>query len=110
MAIHCATGPHFHASKKRRLSFLASPPLRIFTAPVLLEPMMNSSTLRERSNFSYSFALLPKKKRWAIHAIYDFCRRADDIVDEESGTVEDKQAKLASLRTEVEHCFQRKRT
>ncbi len=72
--------------------------------------MMNSSTLRERSNFSYSFALLPKKKRWAIHAIYDFCRRADDIVDEESGTVEEKQAKLASLRTEVEHCFQRKRT
>ena len=38
----------------------------------------------KRSNFYYSFLLLPKPKREAINIVYAWCRYADDIVDEEA--------------------------
>jgi len=47
--------------------------------------MSTSATAITRSsntNFYYSFSLLPKQKREAIHAVYAFCRYTDDIVDE----------------------------
>lgn len=34
------------------------------------------------TSFYYSFTLLPKHKREAIHTVYAFCRFTDDIVDE----------------------------
>jgi phytoene synthase len=34
-----------------------------------------------RSNFYYSFLLLPREKRQAIITLYEFCRRTDDIID-----------------------------
>ncbi len=47
---------------------------------------MNASataiTRSSNTNFYYSFSLLPKQKREAIHAVYAFCRYTDDIVDE----------------------------
>lgn len=39
-------------------------------------------TRSSNTNFYYSFSLLPKQKREAIHAVYAFCRYTDDIVDE----------------------------
>jgi 15-cis-phytoene synthase len=39
-------------------------------------------TRRSGTNFSVSFALLPKPKRDAINTVYAFCRCTDDIVDE----------------------------
>ena len=36
------------------------------------------------TSFYYSFSLLPKQKREAIHTVYEFCRYTDDIVDEET--------------------------
>jgi phytoene synthase len=36
---------------------------------------------RARSNFYYSFVLLPPAKRRAMHALYAFLRRTDDLVD-----------------------------
>ena len=41
-------------------------------------------TRSSRTNFYYSFSLLPRHKREALHAVYAFCRTTDDIVDEES--------------------------
>jgi len=35
----------------------------------------------ERSNFFYSFSLLPKEQRYAINSLYSFCSYIDDIVD-----------------------------
>ncbi|MFP4527146.1 MAG: presqualene diphosphate synthase HpnD [Candidatus Kapaibacterium sp.] len=35
----------------------------------------------EKSNFLYSFTLLPKEERSAIHSVYAFCSYIDDIVD-----------------------------
>jgi len=44
-----------------------------------------ATTITRSSNtsFYYSFSLLPKQKREAIHTVYAFCRYTDDIVDEE---------------------------
>jgi 15-cis-phytoene synthase len=48
---------------------------------------MNASataiTRSSNTSFYYSFTLLPKQKREAIHTVYAFCRYTDDIVDEE---------------------------
>lgn len=35
----------------------------------------------ERSNFYYSFSLLPKEERQAMNSVYAFCSYIDDIVD-----------------------------
>ncbi len=47
---------------------------------------MNASataiTRSSNTSFYYSFSLLPKQKREAIHTVYAFCRYTDDIVDE----------------------------
>jgi 15-cis-phytoene synthase len=44
-----------------------------------------ATTITRSSNtsFYYSFSLLPRMKREAIHTVYAFCRFTDDIVDEE---------------------------
>jgi len=48
---------------------------------------MNASataiTRQSNTNFYYSFSLLPRPQREALHAVYAFCRYTDDIVDEE---------------------------
>lgn len=51
-------------------------------------------TRGSNTSFYYSFSLLPKEKREAIHAVYAFCRYTDDIVDEDG----DRDTKIARLR------------
>ena len=41
-------------------------------------------TKQSKSNFLYSFSLLPKEKNDAINTVYAFCRKTDDIVDNEN--------------------------
>jgi len=55
----------------------------------------------KRSNFYYSFLLLPKPKREAINVVYAWCRVADDIVDEEE-SVSNKHQRLLSWAKEFE--------
>ena len=40
---------------------------------------------QESSNFLYSFALLPRNEKKAIHSIYSFCSYIDSIVDGDNG-------------------------
>jgi len=35
----------------------------------------------EAGNFFWAFRFLPRRKRWALSAVYAFCRIADDLVD-----------------------------
>ena len=51
-------------------------------------------TRQSKTSFYYSFSLLPKQQREAIHAVYAFCRYTDDIVDEG----ENEGVKLILLR------------
>lgn len=55
----------------------------------------------KRSNFYYSFLLLPKPKREAINVVYAWCRIADDIVDEEE-SIPVKRQRLLSWAKEFE--------
>ncbi|MCK9409899.1 MAG: presqualene diphosphate synthase HpnD [Bacteriovoracaceae bacterium] len=55
----------------------------------------------KRSNFYYSFLLLPKPKREAINIVYAWCRVADDIVDDE-GSVSTKRLRLLLWAKEFE--------
>ncbi len=59
---------------------------------------MNASataiTRSSNTSFYYSFSLLPKQKREAIHTVYAFCRFTDDIVDESP----DEQKSVVLLR------------
>lgn len=46
---------------------------------------------REAKNFYYSFRVLPQHKSDAMCAIYAFMRRADDIADDESVSIEQRR-------------------
>ncbi len=62
-----------------------------------------ASTITKQSNtsFYFSFSLLPKAQREAIHTVYAFCRCTDDIVDE--GNDREQQAlTLRRWRLELE--------
>jgi 15-cis-phytoene synthase len=79
-------------------------------APPRSNPLRNNpiGSNPKRSNFLYSFTLLPKREREAMHRIYDFCRYTDDLVDEGTSEISEKQARLASWREEVESCYRGK--
>jgi phytoene synthase len=46
-----------------------------------IDKEIHQITLSSKSNFLYSFFLLPKEKRKAIYTLYAFCRLTDDIAD-----------------------------
>jgi len=59
-----------------------------------MELTASDITKSSNTSFYYSFSLLPRQKREAIHAVYAFCRYTDDIVDEET----DAHSKVVRLR------------
>ncbi len=59
-------------------------------------------TKQSRSNFLYSFSLLPKEKNDAINTVYAFCRTTDDIVDNDRETPEEKYSNIEEWRMELE--------
>ena len=66
-----------------------------------------------KTSFYYSFSLLPRDERQAMHSVYAFCRYADDIVDEDETLdapapelrITRKRERLNRLRLEVERCY-----
>jgi phytoene synthase len=65
-----------------------------------MDTTASSVTRSSNTSFYYSFSLLPKPKREAIHAVYAFCRYTDDIVDED-GDLSRKIARLRRWRIEL---------
>ncbi|MEO8447461.1 MAG: phytoene/squalene synthase family protein [bacterium] len=59
-------------------------------------------TAKSKSSFLYSFSLLPKEKNDAINTVYAFCRKTDDIVDDENESEEKKFFKIKEWRNEFE--------
>jgi phytoene synthase len=77
----------------------------------ILPPVQQST-----SNFFYSFSLLPKEEREAMHRVYAFCRYTDDIVDTDPvaltessaaryDAIQRKRERLNRWRQEVERCY-----
>lgn len=59
-------------------------------------------TQSSKTNFLYSFSLLPKEKYEAINTVYAFCRHTDDIVDNETESTELRYQKIREWRDEFE--------
>ncbi len=64
-------------------------------------------TRRSGSSFASAFWMLPKPKRNALHAIYAFCRLADDIADDPK-IAGDRTALLARWRDELDGAYRGK--
>ncbi|MDT3697160.1 MAG: presqualene diphosphate synthase HpnD [Ignavibacterium sp.] len=60
---------------------------------------------KSRSSFYYAFNLLPEEKREAMNTVYAFCRKTDDIVDENLDPTDLKYEKLRKWRIEFEKSF-----
>lgn len=56
---------------------------------------------KSKSNFLYSFSLLSKEKNDAINTIYAFCRKTDDIVDNENESADVKFQELTDWKNEL---------
>jgi phytoene synthase len=63
-------------------------------------------TKKSKTNFFYSFTLLSSEKNEAINTVYAFCRKTDDIVDDDSCTVNVKFSKLNKWREELEKALE----
>lgn len=61
-------------------------------------------TRRSGSSFASAFWMLPRAKRRALHAIYAFCRLADDIADD-ADVAGDRTQLLARWRYELESAY-----
>jgi phytoene synthase len=61
---------------------------------------------KSNSSFYYAFNLLPSSKRDAMTTVYAFCRQTDDIVDEDTGSIEEKGSSLTHWRIELESAFE----
>ena len=59
-------------------------------------------TKNSKTNFLYSFSLLPKEKHEAINTVYAFCRHTDDIVDNELESTEVKFKKIREWKDEFQ--------
>ncbi len=64
-------------------------------------------TRRSGSSFASTFWMLPKPKRNALHAIYAFCRLADDIADDPE-IAGNRTALLTRWREELDDAFRGK--
>ena len=53
------------------------------------------------SNFAIAFRVLPRERRLAIESVYDFCRRADDAVDDAPNVAAGKTA-LELVRAQLD--------
>ncbi len=60
---------------------------------------------QSKSSFYYAFNLLSEDKRDAMNTVYAFCRKTDDIVDENSDSTDLKSEKLRKWRIEFEKSF-----
>jgi phytoene synthase len=58
-------------------------------------------TRQSASNLALAFILLPKARRDDMSALYAFCRRVDDVADEDTVPVEQRRRELAAWREDV---------
>ncbi len=58
-------------------------------------------TRKSASNLALAFVLLPRDRREAMSALYAFCREVDDVADDESRPVADRQAALNHWREDI---------
>ena len=66
---------------------------------------VESVVRRSKTSFFWAMRALPEAKRYAMFAVYAFCREVDDITDER-GTLADKLARLEEWRREIGRVYE----
>jgi len=62
-------------------------------------------TRKSGSNLALSFICLPKEQRHAMSVFYAFCRTVDDVVDETSAPMAERQARLQRWRDDIQAIY-----
>ena len=62
-------------------------------------------TRKSGSNLALSFICLPKEQRQAMSVFYGFCRTVDDVVDETSAPMAERQARLQRWRDDIQAIY-----
>ena len=60
---------------------------------------------KSKSNFLFSFSLLNKDKNDALNTVYAYCRKTDDIADNDELSIETKFNELYEWRAELENAI-----
>lgn len=71
----------------------------------MVEQSAQQIAKESKSSFYYAFNLLPASKREAMNTVYAFCRKTDDIVDENDDPADKKLQNLVKWRREFESAF-----
>ena len=58
-------------------------------------------TKKNASNLALAFVLLPREKRDAMSALYAFCRKVDDVADEETVPTGRRREQLTAWRADI---------
>ena len=61
---------------------------------------------RSGTSFGAGMAILPKKRREAMYAIYAFCREVDDIADDDGLSREERRRRLGEWRAEIDRLYE----
>ena len=61
---------------------------------------------RSGTSFGAGMAILPKRRREAMHAIYAFCREVDDIADDDGLTRDERLRRLGEWRVEIDRLYE----
>ena len=67
-----------------------------------MDEQLKQIAKESNSSFYYAFSLLEQPKRDAMNAVYAFCRKTDDIVDEGDDSEEIKFERLRKWKNELE--------
>lgn len=68
----------------------------------MIEPVQSEKvTAKSNSNLAAAFFLLPETKRKAMTALYAFCRKVDDVVDNEGQSLAKRTAELMGWRNDI---------
>lgn len=62
-------------------------------------------TQASRSSFYAGMRVLPKDERFAMYAVYDFCRIVDDIADDQQGARPARMAQLDAWRGDIDALY-----
>jgi len=62
-------------------------------------------TRKSGSNLALSFICLPREQRQAMSTFYAFCRTVDDIVDETTAPMSQRQARLQLWRDDIQAIY-----
>jgi phytoene synthase len=60
---------------------------------------------RSGTSFGAGMAILPRKRRAAMHAIYAFCREVDDIADNDGLSRDERRRRLNEWRAEIDRIY-----